>query len=254
MHDPMNIVIIEDEKLLAEQLERLILKIEPSAVILEKLGSIEDSINWLKTNEADLIFLDIHLSDGLSFKIFEKIKISTPIIFTTAYDQYAIKAFKLNSIDYLLKPIDEDELKESLVKFKSFSKSQNMVDINQLLSIMDKPEVDYKKRFMVYAGQKVKSIKTEEVAYFYVMEKNVFLCTKNNENYDVDFSLDKLEAVLEPSVFFRINRRYIVNIECIKNMYPLSNSRIKIELNPLPDEETIVSLHRSRNFKNWLNQ
>lgn len=250
----MKILIIEDEKLLAERLERLIQKIEPQSIILDKLQSIEESINWFKTNEADLIFLDIHLSDGLSFKIFEQVEVSTPIIFTTAYDQYAIKAFKLNSIDYLLKPIDEEELKESIKKFKNLDNKQNLVDLKQLLSAVENPKNEYKKRFMVYAGQKVKSIKTEDVAYFYVLEKNIYMCTKTNENYDIDFSLDKLEAILDPDMFFRINRRYIINIESIKNMYPLSNSRIKVELFPQPNDETNVSLHRCRNFKNWLNQ
>lgn len=250
----MRVLIIEDEKLLAERLDRLITKIEPKSVILDKLQSIEESVNWFNKNEADLIFLDIHLSDGLSFKIFEQVEVNTPIIFTTAYDQYAIKAFKLNSIDYLLKPIDEDELKESIKKYKNLDNKQNIIDLKQLLSSVENPKNEYKKRFMVYAGQKVKTIKTEDIAYFYVMEKSVFMCTKNNENYDVDFSLDKLEAFLDPDMFFRINRRYIINIESIKNMYPLSNSRIKVELNPLPKEETNVSLHRCRNFKNWLNQ
>lgn len=250
----MRVLIIEDEKLLAERLERLITKIEPKSIILDKLQSIEESVIWFNKNEADLIFLDIHLSDGVSFKIFEQIEITTPIIFTTAYDQYAIKAFKLNSIDYLLKPIDEDELKESIKKYKSLDNKQKIVDLKQLLSSVENPKSEYRKRFMVYAGQKVKSIKTEDIAYFYVMEKSVFMCTKNNENYDVDFSLDKLETFLDPDIFFRINRRYIVNIESIKNMYPLSNSRIKVELNPMSKEETNVSLHRCRNFKNWLNQ
>ena len=251
----MKALIIEDEKLAAERLEELIHEIDPSIVISAKLKSIEQSIKWLKQNKPDLIFLDIQLEDGLSFLIFDKVEIDAPIIFTTAYDQYAIKAFKLNSIDYLLKPIKKDELRESLNKYKNI-KTSYLIDFEEIIQSIQSKEVSYKKRFLIQYGQKIKKVEVEEIAYFYAMEKNVFLTTLSGNTYPIDYTLDKLLEILDSERFFRINRKMIIGFDSIKNMIPFSRSRIKIELNPAApkDIEALVSVERSSFFKEWMDK
>ena len=251
----MKALIIEDEKLAAERLEELIHEIDPSIVISAKLKSIEQSIKWLKQNKPDLIFLDIQLEDGLSFLIFDKVEIDAPIIFTTAYDQYAIKAFKLNSIDYLLKPIKKDELRESLNKYKNI-KTSYLMDFEEIIQSIQSKEVSYKKRFLIQYGQKIKKVEAEEIAYFYAMEKNVFLTTLSGNTYPIDYTLDKLLEILDSEKFFRINRKMIIGFDSIKNMIPFSRSRIKIELNPAApkDIEALVSVERSSFFKEWMDK
>jgi DNA-binding LytR/AlgR family response regulator len=250
----MNVLIIEDEIFAAEKLEEMILEINSGINILAKLGSINESVKWLVNNTADLIFLDIQLSDGISFSIFEQVTINTPIIFTTAYDQYAVKAFQLNSISYLLKPIRKKDLEESLLKYQSL-KSAFSIDFDMLLSNIQGKEPAYKKRFLIQIGEKIKKIEIGEIAYFFVLEKGVFMKTFQGNLYPVDFTLDKLESVINPEIFFRINRKYIVSIDSISNMVAYSRSRVKLELKPMVDEEfdTIVSIDRSSDFKKWLN-
>ncbi|MDF1550479.1 MAG: LytTR family DNA-binding domain-containing protein, partial [Bacteroidales bacterium] len=241
----MNVLIIEDEVIAADNLEKQLLKTEPGIHILAKIDSIRDAVKWLSHNTADLIFLDIHLSDGQSFAIFEQIEVKIPIIFTTAYDQYTLKAFKLYSIDYLLKPIDIEELTRSIEKFKSFSgkNKQSELDIQSLLESFN-PQKDFQKRFVVNIGQKIKMIKTEDIAWFNGSDQGTFLCTFSNSCYALDLSLDKLESKLDPEIFFRINRNYIVNIEAIDEMHTLTKSRIKVTLKPNPTDETLVSFNR----------
>ena len=250
----MKILIIEDEKVAANNLEKMLHKIDKRIFVQDKIDSIESAVKWLHINKTDLIFLDIHLADGLCFKIFEQIKIKTPVIFTTAYDQYAIKAFKVNSIDYLLKPIEIQELEQSLEKFKELNQVQNAntIDFDSLINFYNK-KIEYQERFIVRYAQKIKSIKTNDIAYFYVSNENVFLCTFDNKTYSIDYSLDKLENIINPKDFFRVNRQFIVNISSIENMYSLSKSRIKIEIKPKPDNEIIVSYSRMSEFRKWLN-
>ena len=250
----MKVLIIEDEKVAANNLEKMLHKIDEKIFVQDKIDSIESAVKWLHNNKSDLIFLDIHLADGLCFKIFEQIKIKTPIIFTTAYDQYAIKAFKVNSIDYLLKPIEIQELEQSLEKFKELNQVQNAntIDFDALINFYNK-NIEYQERFIVRYAQKIKSIKTNDIAYFYINAENVFICTKDNNSYSIDYSLDKLENIINPKDFFRVNRQFIVNISSIENMYSLSKSRIKIELKPKPDNEIIVSYNRMSDFRKWLN-
>ncbi len=251
----MKTIIIEDEKLAAERLEELIHDIDSSIEISAKLTSVEQSIKYLKQNKPDLIFLDIQLEDGLSFSIFDKVEIDVPIIFTTAYDQYAIKAFKLNSIDYLLKPIKKDELRESLNKYKNI-KTSYLMDFEEIIKGIQGKEISYKKRFLIQYGQKLKKVEIEEIAYFYAMEKNVFLTTLTGSSYPVDYTLDKLQEIIDPEIFFRINRKMIVGFNAIKNMIPYSRSRIKMELNPPApkDVEALVSVERSSSFKEWMDK
>ena len=219
----MKAIIIEDEKLAAERLEELIHEIDPSIEISAVLASVEQSIKYLKLNKPDLIFLDIQLEDGTSFSIFEKVTVDSPVIFTTAYDQYAIKAFKLNSIDYLLKPIRKEELHNSLNKFKNI-KTSYLIDYEEIIRSIQRKEINYKKRFLIQYGQKIKKVGIDEVAYFYAMEKNVFLTTLSGNTYPIDFTLDKLQEVINPERFFRINRKMIVALNAIKNMIPYSRS------------------------------
>lgn len=251
----MKVIIIEDEELAAERLEKMLVGTAPGTEVIAKLGSIKESVKWLTLNKADLIFLDIQLSDGLSFSIFEQVIINTPIIFTTAYDQYAIRAFDLNSVAYLLKPVRKNDLSEALTKYKSL-KSAFSIDFENLLSSLQGNKPSYRKRFLIQVGDKFRKIEAEEVAYFYAMEKSTFLKTPEGVSYPIDISLETLVNTIDPSRFFRINRKYIVNITAIKGMFAWSRSRIKIVLNPPADEEddTIVSIDRSSEFKAWMNK
>ncbi len=251
----MNVLLIEDEALAAERLEKILKETEPGIYISAILGSIKESVQWLMHNQADLIFLDIQLSDGLSFSIFDQVTISTPVIFTTAYDQYAIKAFQLNSIAYLLKPIRKEQLRESLQKYQSM-KSAFSIDFENLLATYQGKKPGYKKRFLIRIGDRFKKVETPEIAYFYAMEKSVFFKTFGNKTLSVDYSLDALEEMLDPGRFFRISRKYIINMEAIKNMVSWSRSRIQLELIPPADMDmdAVVSIDRSAAFKKWLDE
>jgi len=250
----MNVLIIEDESLAADKLERMLKEVDPSIIVLAKLGSIKESAKWLFQNTADLIFLDIQLSDGISFSIFEQVSINTPVIFTTAYDEYAIKAFKLNSISYLLKPIRKNDLAESLQKYRNL-KSAFSIDFDLLLANIQGKEPDFKKRFLIQIGEKIKKIEVSEIAYFYVLDKGVYMRTFQGNSYSIENTLDKLESILNPTAFFRINRKYLVNMDSIANMVAYSRSRVKLDLKPNADDEldTVVSIDRSAEFKKWLN-
>jgi DNA-binding LytR/AlgR family response regulator len=209
----------------------------------------------LLQNSADLLFLDIQLSDGISFSIFDQVAVNTPVIFTTAYDQYAIKAFQLNSISYLLKPIRKSDLADSFQKFRNL-KSAFSIDFDALLSQIQGKQPDFKKRFLIQIGEKIRKVEVSEIAYFYVLDKGCYMRTFQGNNYPVDYTLDRLETMIDPSAFFRINRKYFVNMDAISNMVAYSRGRIKLDLKPRADDEfdTIVSIDRSSDFKKWLNQ
>ncbi len=249
----MNLVIIEDEKIAADYLEKCILEFSPDLKVVKKLDSVESSVKWLSNNTADLLFVDIHLADDISFSIFEQLEIQTPVIFTTAYDQYAIKAFKLNSIDYLLKPIDKSELFNALNKFKQLRNSPPF-DIKLLLEQFNGQKNVFQNRFLVTSGQKLKSVNIDQIAYFFSEQKLTFLVAKGGKHYILDNSLDKLETLLDPDNFFRINRQFIISFTSIKNMLNYSKSRVKVELEPAIEKETIVSVERSSDFRLWLNR
>ena len=250
----MNVLIVEDESLAADKLEQMLTEIDPSIRVMAKTGSITESVRWLMQHTPDLIFLDIQLSDGISFSIFEQVAVNTPIIFTTAYDQYAIKAFQLNSIAYLLKPIRQSDLAESLRKYHSL-KSAFAIDFEALLATIQGKEPDYRKRFLIQIGEKIRKVEASEVAYYFALERGVYLRTFAGNTYPLEFTLDKLEHMINPAHFFRINRKYIVHVDAIKNMVAWSRSRVKLELNPKADDEmeTIVSIDRAAEFKKWLN-
>ncbi len=254
----MTTLIIEDEKPAARLLQRKLEKLEIAVETM--LHSVEESIDWFGNNEhPDLIFLDIQLSDGLSFEIFEKIDIKSAIIFTTAYDEYALKAFKLNSIDYLLKPIDEDELEVAVAKFKlrlpkSNSENQNLqLDFEQIRRMLSNPfEKNYKKRFTVKIGQHLKVITADEIECFFSENKGTYIHTFDNRNYLIDSTLEILEQELDMKDFFRVSRKFIVPLQAIKEIQVYTNSRLKVILPTYKEDEVIVSREKVQDFKNWL--
>lgn len=250
----MNVIIIEDEKPSARRLQRMLNAIQVEAKTL--LHSVEESITWFQNHEhPDLIFLDIQLSDGLSFEIFEAIEIKSAIIFTTAYDEYALQAFKLNSIDYLLKPIDEDELAKAVTKYKERLPNQKAVtlDFNDIKKLLINPiDREYKKRFSVKVGQHLKLINIDDIECFYSENKGTYLYTNEGRNYLLDTTLEHLENELEPQLFFRINRKFFVNINAIKDMVSYTNSRLQIKLKSYNEHEVIVARERVKDFKMWL--
>jgi len=252
----MKIIIIEDEKRAANRLEKIILSIDPSILVVEIIPSVVKGIEYLNNNsEPDLIFSDIQLEDGISFEIFDSTKISCPIIFTTAYNQYAIQAFKVNGIDYLLKPIDEDEVKVALEKFKKLAKSQNPIpDQKDLLAAIAKSlKTDqFKSRFMIKVGTKIKTIECQDIVCFYSQDKGTYLQNKEGRNYDIDYTIESLYDIIDPKKFFKISRKYIVNIKGIEEITAWSNSRLKLNLKGSSDENIIVARERTKEFKEWL--
>ena len=250
----MNVLIIEDEKPAARRLSRLL---EQQGVqVSTMLHSVEESVDWFQKNEhPDLIFLDIQLSDGLSFEIFDIIEVKSAIIFTTAYDEYALQAFKLNSIDYLLKPIDEDELAKALDQYNHIIQPQKQLglDFNDIKKLLVNPlEREYKKRFTARVGQHIKIINADEIECFYSENKGTYAFTTEGRNFLLDVTLENLEDELEPEVFFRVSRKFYVNINHIKDIISYTNSRLKITLNRFNEQEIIVSRERVRDFKLWL--
>ena len=248
----MNIIIIEDEKPAARLLKRRVEKLDYQ--ISEMLHTIEESVNYLKTNpNPDLIFLDIQLSDGLSFEIFNQVDVSSAIIFTTAYDEYVLKAFKLNSVDYLLKPVDEEELKFALEKFEKQNQTISNFDLSEIKKLFSSNQQEkFKERFSIKIGTSIKIIETENIECFFSENKASYIHTKENKNYLIDFSLDKVEEQMNPKKFFRINRSQIIQIDSIKEITIYSNSRLKIVLNTYNEQDMIVSREKVSDFKNWL--
>lgn len=250
----MNIIIIEDEKPAARLLERKIEKLGYSITTL--LHSVEESLEWFQNNvHPDLIFLDIQLSDGLSFEIFEKIDIKSAVIFTTAYDEYALRAFKLNSIDYLLKPIDEEELVTAISKFANQFQVNRVsnLDFEAIKRMLVNPiSKEYRKRFSVKIGQQIKVIDVAEIECLYSENKGTYIHTSDNRDYLIDSSLEVVEAELNPNDFFRISRKYIIPLQSVKEIQVYSNSRLKISLPTYKADEVIVARERVSDFKEWL--
>ena len=250
----MNVIIIEDEKPAARRLGRLLADLDVEVSTM--LHSVEESIEWFQNNpHPELIFLDIQLSDGLSFEIFDGVDVQSSIIFTTAYDEYALQAFKLNSIDYLLKPIDDEELENAVKKYKAIKPSTQKLslDFEDIKKLLVNPlEREYKKRFTTRVGQHLKIINADEVECFYSENKGTYAATSDGRNYLLDTTLENLESELHPEKFFRVSRKYYVNISHIKDIISYTNSRLKIKLNRYIDQEIIVSRERVKDFKLWL--
>lgn len=251
----MNILIIENEKPAADKLIRLLMKIDKSITILGVIETVEATINRLQENpQPDLILMDIQLDDGLCFEIFETAHIEIPIIFTTAYDEYILKAFKVNSIDYLLKPIEEVSLNAALAKFKKLyaDKDPFKRDFKQLLFEFRN---QFKSRFLIRIGDKYRSVPIGEIGHFHINERSVFLSDFQGKDYGIDYSLEQLQTMLDPRKFFRINRECIVNIESISLMYSYSSSRLQLTLKNLEKSDLfVVSRDKVSEFKKWIDR
>ena len=252
----MRVLIIEDEPQAAQRLETLMKKMVPGVVILDKFDSISKSVDWIKDHPApDLILMDIQLADGISFMIFEQCEVKSPVIFTTAYDEYALKAFKVNSIDYILKPVDETELENALKKYQSLSADNRpnvkLDNIEQAIQMLTRK---YKSRFVIKVGEHLRSVEVTDVLFFVSIEKTTFCYTRENRKNILDFTLDELEDMLDPDSFFRINRKYIVSASAIQDMISHTNSRLKLILKSSDDSDVIVARERVQDFKEWLDR
>lgn len=252
----MNILIIEDEKPAAARLERLLKNYNERINVLDKIDTVKKAIKWLQSNQPELIFMDIQLADGLSFEIFEHVDIQVPVIFTTAFDEYALKAFKVNSIDYLLKPIDEEELDGAFKKLDRLanshqSQSNTLAQINQAMAMLTNK---YKSRFVIKVGEHIKSIEVDEIQYFFSRDKASFCCMSDMKNYLLDYSLEQIEGMVDPEMFYRINRKYLISLRAIDDIISYSNSRLKIVLKHCAEKDVIVSRERVNDFKNWLDR
>lgn len=251
----MKVIIIEDEKLSAELLSRLLARIDPAIEILAVLDSVKRSVDAFQQGlKADLIFLDIHLADGLSFELFSQIALDIPVVFTTAYSEYAIKAFEVNSVDYLLKPIGKNELSRAIDKFKKYNTEQHQRMIEQISSAYQQLNKQYKSRFMVKVGATLESIKTDDVLHFITHDGLTFLTIANGKRYPIDYTLDQLEALVSPDQFFRINRKVILSLHAIGKISTYVNSRLVINSPQLEGESAVVSRERVNDFKAWLDR
>lgn len=253
----MNVLIIEDEPQAAERLASLVTTLKPDAKVLARIDSVKRSVEWIKSNPpVDLIFMDIQLADGLSFEIFEKVEVRSPIIFTTAYNEYALKAFKVNSIDYILKPVDKDELAAAFAKYENLVRSpvdsgKMMESISYAMQMLTKK---YKERFVLKVGEHLKSVEVTDILFFFSLEKTTFAQTKDGRKHILDFTLDQLEELLNPSRFFRINRKHIIAVDSIHDMISHVNSRLKLVLKTSDDDDIIVARERVQEFKDWLDR
>jgi two-component system, LytTR family, response regulator LytT len=250
----MKVVIVEDEQLAADALAAMVKKLRPQTEILSTLGSVEEAAEWFMLHQApDLIFCDIHLSDGNSFEIFRQVAVSCPVIFTTAYNQYAIEAFKVNSIDYLLKPIKTEDVALALKKYENQHRPLPL-DINNLHQLLQaqKPQRQIKSRFLVKQGQGIKAISVEEVAYFWAEEGVVFLVSKQDKRFIINYTLDQLEEQLDSAIFFRANRQLIVHIDAVQEVRPYFKGRLSLLLQPATENDVTISSSKASDFKVWL--
>ncbi len=251
----MKVIIVEDEITASDQLSLLLKEININIEVIKVLDSVKGAIAYFsEPNEAQLIFMDIHLADGIAFEIFKKIKIKTPIIFTTAYDQYAIKAFKVNSIDYLLKPIDEEELSEAIQKFKLLSVDSQLLNtrVENVLQLLKTNSKSYKSTYLVHHRDELLPIKTVDIAYFYIDTGIVKAFTLENKMYIIDKKLEDIEDELDPEVFNRVNRQFIINRNAIENIKQYFNGKLIVNINPIAKERIVVSKAKATVFKKWV--
>lgn len=252
----MRILILEDEEQALSRLQKIITQVVPEAILAGATASVEETINWLLNNPMpELIFMDIQLADGNSFQIFNKIVITCPVIFTTAYEDYALQAFKVNSVDYLLKPIDESDVKKAIDKLKLLQNSRSfVVDYAEILKTLQPPQKKYRDRFIIKFGDIIKSLPVSDIAYFYTENKSNFVCINDGKRYPIDLNLDQLEDLLNPQKFFRINRQFIIGHHAIDEMKAHTRSRIIIKLSPSFKTVIIVAVDRAVDFRNWLSE
>ncbi len=253
----MKVIVVEDEPMAAQSLCTLLTEINPQIQVEAILATVAKTVAWLQNNTPQLIFMDINLGDQVAFEIFEQIKLQVPVIFTTAFDAYAIRAFKVNSIDYLIKPIQKEELQKSLDKYTSLHAQASTIPYEQLLHHLQNQQsvqVNYQQRFMVQVGERIKSITTSHIAYFQANQRYIILVSRQKEQFIVDYTMDTLESILNPEDFFRINRQFIVHFGAIQQMQKYTRGRVKLGLVPIPKKAPIVSIERAQAFKNWLNR
>lgn len=249
----MNTIIIEDEAFAADALENMLLKIRPQAKVLAKLESIEESVEWLHKNEfPDLVLCDIHLSDGSSFEIFKQVEVKSPVIFTTAYNEYAIEAFKVNSVDYLLKPIKKEDLEQAIKKYEGLKQNILSQELQNIQNLISNSASSRKSRFMVKSGQVIRTIPSEEVGYFLAEEGVVLLVNFEGNRYVINYTLDQLEQQLDEKMFFRANRQLIVNINAVKEVNPYFKGRLHLTVEPRLKDDQIISSSKASAFKDWL--
>jgi DNA-binding LytR/AlgR family response regulator len=250
----MKVLILEDETLAADKLESTLLEIQPEIQVICRIKSISSAVEWLRANpHPDLIISDIRLLDGLCFEIFSQVKVEKPVIFTTAYDQYAIRAFEVNSIDYLLKPVQKEKLQAALAKLQ-VPRTPPFPDYNEVLNFIKANKTSYKSRFMVRLGQRIIAVPSEKIAYFYSENKLTYIVTLDNKKFPMDQPLDEVIDLLDPKRFFRANRQFIVAFDSIAEIHPYFKGRIKIVLQPRSDEEVVISSDRTPEFKKWIDQ
>lgn len=246
----MRILLIEDEQPAARQLTRLLQASRPDYRVLEVLDSVETAVRWLQSNDApDLVFMDIQIADGLSFDIFRRTRVNSPVVFTTAFDHYAVQAFKVNAIDYLLKPVDPDELTRALEKFEN-SRIKPSVDIESLARMLQSEK--YKDRFLVKNGQHFAFVQTTDIAFFRSADGLTQAFCYSGKKHFIDHSMDELDRLLDPRDFFRINRSMTLHISAVQKVFPYLNGRLKLETSPAPPEDAVVSRERVGEFKSWL--
>lgn len=252
----MQILILEDEEQALNRLQKLITEVVPDAVLVGYAVSVQAAVEWLENNiMPDLIFMDIQLADGNSFQLFNKVKINCPVVFTTAYEDYALQAFKVNSVDYLLKPIDKMDVKRAIDKLKLLQASRSFtVDYSAILKTIQPPEKKYKDRFIIKLGDTIKSVSLPDVAYFYTENKANFICTNEGKRFPVDFNLDQIEQMVNPKKFFRINRQFIIGHHAIEEMKAHTRSRVIVKLSPPSKLDTVVAIDRATDFRNWLSE
>lgn len=250
----MKVLILEDEPLAAEGLQNMLSDLPVEVVGV--LPSVGKGKEWFDQNPMpDLILSDIRLQDGLSFQLYQELKITVPIIFITAYDHYAIKAFEVNSIDYLLKPIEKESLEKALEKYRTVG--QGSAEPNQfenLVELMNESKKTYKSRFLIKVGQKIKAVGIDKVAYFFSQNKLTYLVTFDNQRLPIDLTLENLEEQIDPDKFYRANRQFMVSFESISELHPYFKGRLKVELEPANELELVVSSEKTREFKAWLDK
>jgi len=253
----MRVLIIEDEPQASQRMETLILELIPGVQIIEPIDSVKKSVQWFKANPApDLVLMDIQLADGTSFQIFEQCEVKCPVIFTTAYDEYALKAFKVNSIDYILKPVDKQELQAALQKLESLTNSKDGTRklLDSIGAVVQKLNKKYKERFMIKVGEHIRMIDVKDILYFFSQDKATFCHTTDNRNHILDFTLEQIEELIDPLEYFRVNRKYFVRSESIQDIISYSNSRLKLILKNSQDNDVIVARERVQEFKLWLDR
>lgn len=257
----MKIAIIEDEPKITESLKLILMEIDPSISVMKILSSVKSSVEWLRVNQSscDLLFMDINLTDGLSFDIFNQIESNTPIVFLTAYDQYALDAFKVNGVDYILKPFDKTKIKQSLKKFKSLTQTGsnplNAESLQHLLEVVaSKTITNKRKSYLVYHQDKLIPLAVDDISWFYKSNQVTYACTISNKKYVIDDALDKIQNEVSSVNFYRANRQFIVSKNAIENIAIYFNGRLIVNILPKPDEKIIVSKAKATDFKNWLSK